>query len=74
MFGGFFIVLIGWIGGHVAFGYTFETIVTLIGSTVLVAGHWFNYRHHRQCKNHSHDHHPVAEKSEDETSNEKVIA
>ncbi|WP_340105520.1 MerC domain-containing protein [Rhodohalobacter sp. 8-1] len=60
--GGFIIVLIGWLGGHLLFGYVFETVVTLFGSVILIVGHWFNYRHHRQCKNHSHEHHPVAEK------------
>lgn len=71
---GFFIVLIGWLGGHLVFGYTFESIVTLFGSAVLIAGHWFNYRHHRQCKNHSHDHHPVTDKLEDEKSKKEVTA
>jgi uncharacterized membrane protein YjjP (DUF1212 family) len=60
--GGFLVVVVGWLGGHLLFGYLFETIVTLIGSVVLIVGHWFNYRHHRVCKNHSHKHHPVAEK------------
>jgi len=72
--GGFFIVLVGWIGGHLLFGYAFETVVTLFGSAVLIAGHWFNYRHHRQCKNHSHTHHPEAEKLEEEKPKEKEIA
>ncbi|MFO7846289.1 MAG: MerC domain-containing protein [Balneolaceae bacterium] len=72
--GGFFIVIGGWLGGHFLFGYLFETIVTLIGSGVLIAGHWFNYRHHQQCSNKSHHHHPVAEKIEEELTREKEVA
>lgn len=71
--GGFIIVIIGWLGGHLLFGYLFETVVTLSGSVILIAGHWFNYRHHRQCKNHSHKHHPVAEKmAQDNTGKEET--
>ncbi|SRR6056297_354969 len=69
--GGFLIVVAGWLGGHFLFGYAFETITTLFGSAVLIAGHWFNYRHHQQCSNKSHHHHPVEKKPEDEKKYEK---
>lgn len=59
---GFLAVLLGWIVGHYWLGFIFETSVTLFGSGMLIAGHWFNYRHHRVCKNHSHNHHPIQEK------------
>ncbi|HKL16030.1 MAG TPA: MerC domain-containing protein [Balneolaceae bacterium] len=72
--GGFLIVVAGWLGGHLLFGYAFETITTLAGSAVLIAGHWFNYRHHQQCSNKSHHHHPVEEKLEDERKLEKEQA
>jgi len=65
---GFLIVLAGWLGGHLLFGYLFETVFTLFGSAILIAGHWFNYRHHRHCKNHSHKHHPIAEKMAQENT------
>lgn len=64
--GGFMIVIAGWLGGHFLFGYLFETVVTLFGSLILIAGHWLNYRHHQQCSNSSHKHHPIAEKMEHE--------
>jgi len=72
--GGFLIVIAGWLGGHLFFGYTFETVTTLVGSVILVSGHWFNYRHHQQCSNKSHHHHPVAEKMEVEQEKEKELA
>lgn len=56
---GFIIILIGWLLGHYWLGFLFETSMTLLGSGMLIAGHWFNYRHHRACKNHTHNHHPV---------------
>lgn len=59
--GGFMVVIAGWLGGHMIFGYLFETITTLTGSAILIAGHWFNYRHHQQCSNKAHHHHPEAE-------------
>lgn len=71
--GGFVIVTAGWLGGHLLFGYLFETVVTLIGSFVLIAGHWFNYRHHQRCKNKSHHHHPVAEAIEKQQAHEKEV-
>lgn len=58
---GFLVVLIAWVMGHLWFGYLFETVGTLAGSTLLIAGHWMNYRHHRTCKNSRHKHHPIAE-------------
>lgn len=63
---GFIFVLIGWLVGHFWLGFMFETSMTLFGSGMLIAGHWFNYRHHQQCENKSHHHHPVAEKIEKE--------
>lgn len=56
---GFLAVVIGWLVGHYWLGILFETSMTLFGSGMLIAGHWFNYRHHRVCKNHSHNHHPI---------------
>lgn len=56
---GFLAILLGWIVGHYWLGTLFETYMTLFGSVVLIAGHWFNYRHHRVCKNHTHNHHPI---------------
>ncbi|MEX0648500.1 MAG: MerC domain-containing protein [Balneolaceae bacterium] len=58
---GFLVVLTGWLLGHFWLGILFETSLTLLGSGILIAGHWFNYRHHQTCKNHSHQHHPVAD-------------
>lgn len=58
--GGFLMLAAGWIGGHEWFGHEFETVTTIVGSVVLVAGHWRNYRHHQTCRNphhHHHDHH-----------------
>lgn len=60
---GFFCVLAAWALGHLWFGIYFETIGTLFGSVLLIAGHWMNYRHHQTCKNSSHKHHPVLEES-----------
>lgn len=71
--GGFMIVIAGWLGGHLLFGYLFETVVTLLGSFVLIAGHWFNYRHHQQCKNKSHHHHPVEEAHHEQLVKEKEV-
>lgn len=58
---GFFFVLAGWLLGHFWLGFIFETSMTLLGSGMLIAGHWFNYQHHRKCTNHSHKHHPIEE-------------
>jgi hypothetical protein len=57
---GFFLLLIGWLAGHFWLGLLFESITTLAGSILLIIGHWMNYRHHRNCTNHRHNHHPVA--------------
>lgn len=67
-------VVIGWLGGHLLFGYAFETAVTLFGSALLIAGHWLNYRHHQQCKNKSHHHHPVEEGNAEQLVKEKEVA
>lgn len=58
---GFVLVVAGWILGHYWLGLMVETVLTVIGSIMLIAGHWLNYRHHRVCKTKSHKHHPVAE-------------
>lgn len=56
---GFLFVLAGWGLGHFWLGHLFEISMTLFGSGMLIAGHWFNYRHHRTCRNHNHNHHPT---------------
>lgn len=58
---GFLFILIGWVFGHFWIGFLFETILTVIGSAVLIAGHWFNYRHHQSCRVRKHNHHPGLE-------------
>jgi len=58
---GFLAIIVGWLVGHYWLGFLFETSMTLFGSGMLIAGHWFNYRHHRVCKNRSHNHHPIQE-------------
>lgn len=63
---GFILILAAWILGHTWFGFWFETVVTIIGSLILIVGHWKNYRHHQTCRNSTHKHHPVAEKPEKE--------
>jgi hypothetical protein len=55
---GFFLILTGWLVGHYLIGLWFESAVTLLGSGILIAGHWMNYQHHRNCKNKNHEHHP----------------
>lgn len=63
---GLVLVILGWLLGHYWFGAGVETTMTLIGSAVLIAGHWMNFRHHRTCNNKSHHHHPL-EGSEETT-------
>ena len=58
---GFLVVLAGWLLGHFWLGFAFETGATLTGSFILIAGHWMNYRHHQECTNHNHQHHPEIE-------------
>lgn len=55
---GFLMIVSGWLMGHFWLGPWFETSATLIGSFILIAGHWLNYRHHRTCENKNHEHHP----------------
>jgi hypothetical protein len=62
LFAGFSFVVIGWLLGHFWLGFLFETFMTLLGSGMLIAGHWLNYRHHRVCSNKKHHHHPISEK------------
>lgn len=58
---GFLLVTFGWILGHNWLGAGFETGATILGSLLLITGHWKNYRHHRTCKVQAHKHHPIAE-------------
>jgi len=58
---GFLLILVGWIFGHFWIGHLFETVLTVIGSFVLITGHWFNYKHHQTCSVKSHNHHPLRE-------------
>jgi len=58
---GLILIIIGWLAGDYWLGELFETIATLIGSIVLIVGHWLNYRHHQTCSNISHAHHPLEE-------------
>lgn len=63
---GLVFIITGWLAGHFWLGHTFEISVTLLGSVALIAGHWLNYRHHRVCKNSSHNHHPGLENHEED--------
>ncbi|MCC5942180.1 MAG: MerC domain-containing protein [Balneolaceae bacterium] len=56
---GFLFVLAGWLLGHFWLGLVVETSLTVIGSFILISGHWLNYKHHRSCKVKSHNHHPI---------------
>jgi hypothetical protein len=58
LYGGIVLVAAGWGLGHFWLGHIFETVLTLSGSFTLIFGHWLNYKHHRVCKNASHNHHP----------------
>jgi hypothetical protein len=58
---GFTFVLFGWLIGHFWLGFWVETGLTIIGSMMLIAGHWKNYKHHRTCSVSSHKHHPIEE-------------
>jgi hypothetical protein len=60
---GLMLVIAGWLIGHYWLGFWVETTMTLAGSIILITGHWMNYRHHRECTNRNHKHHPVTEKS-----------
>lgn len=60
---GLVLITAGWLLGHYLIGYWFEVSATLAGSALLIAGHWFNYRHHQVCTNSSHKHHPIPEES-----------
>jgi hypothetical protein len=59
--GGLILLLIGWSVGHYWIGLLFETVFTVAGSFALIAGHWFNYRHHQTCNIDRHNHHPNTE-------------
>lgn len=61
---GFILVLLGWYLGHFWLGHLTEVLLTVVGSIILITGHWLNYRHHRTCKNQSHNHHPIADEIE----------
>ncbi len=58
---GLVLVIFGWLIGHFWLGMWVEISLTLLGSIILITGHWFNYHHHRHCKNSKHKHHPIAE-------------
>lgn len=58
---GLLLIVIGWLLGHFWIGLWFETTLTVIGSLVLITGHWFNYRHHQICENREHNHHSHSE-------------
>ncbi|WP_234567167.1 MerC domain-containing protein [Rhodohalobacter sp. 614A] len=63
---GFLLILIGWVAGHFWIGLWFETTLTVLGSAVLITGHWFNYRHHQLCDIEKHNHHPDISDIEEE--------
>jgi hypothetical protein len=67
---GLILVTAGWLVGHLWLGFWFETTFTFMGSLILISGHWLNYRHHRQCTNRTHKHHPVTEESIIESTEE----
>lgn len=58
---GFLLIVFGWVFGHFWIGLWFETTLTVIGSAVLIMGHWFNYRHHQTCDVEKHNHHSHSE-------------
>jgi len=58
---GFALIIAGWLIGDYVLGEVFETVATLVGSILLIAGHWYNYRHHQTCSNDTHHHHPLEE-------------
>ncbi|MDR9418215.1 MerC domain-containing protein [Gracilimonas sp.] len=58
---GFGLIIAGWLLGHYWLGEIFETSATLLGSVILIIGHWRNYNHHRTCNNARHKHHPLEE-------------
>lgn len=60
---GFLLVLTGWPAGHWSGDHRVETLLTVAGSLLLIAGHLLNYRHHRRCTNTRHRHHPVLEEA-----------
>lgn len=55
--GGFALILAAWLVAHEWMGPAWETVLTLAGSVLLIAGHARNYRHHRVCRNPNHEHH-----------------
>jgi len=62
---GFILVVAGWLLGHFWLGLVVETTLTVMGSFLLIIGHWKNYSHHRVCKTKSHKHHPIAEEQQE---------
>lgn len=64
-------VLAGWLLGHYWLGFWVETVLTIIGSGLLISGHWRNYRHHQRCTNSRHHHHPVAEAATESIGNKR---
>jgi hypothetical protein len=58
---GFNFILFGWLLGHFWLGFWVETTATILGSLLLITGHWKNYKHHQICNVSSHKHHPIAD-------------
>lgn len=61
---GFILATLGWLIGHFWLGLWVETSLTILGSSILITGHWINYHHHRHCNNSRHKHHPISENAE----------
>jgi hypothetical protein len=62
---GLALVIFGWLIGHLWLGIWVEISLTMLGSGILIAGHWFNYHHHRHCSNSRHRHHPIVTEKTD---------
>lgn len=58
---GLILITAGWGIGHFWLGDVFEIGFTVLGSLLLIYGHWKNYRHHQVCSNSRHLHHPEIE-------------
>jgi hypothetical protein len=56
LYSGLVLVGLAWVM-HNWLGTWGEALVTLIGSSLLIGGHWINYKHHQQ---HLHSHHEAA--------------
>jgi len=58
---GLVFITVGWAMGHFWLSEFFEIGFTILGSSLLIFGHWKNYRHHQVCSNSRHHHHPEIE-------------